>query len=307
MCCCSNEKRIRISKLSDLLPCTRHLRPGSINLFIFKKIKLSHMDSSGPITKNDLLQLKLPVTIDEVIFQLEQIISYCESNNSAAGYFAVLYHKVTCRVKECIANKDFEDAIRMEKLHVAFATRYLNAYYLWLDNKEISLSWKIAFDAFESKKTLVIQHLLLGMNAHINLDLGVATGLIMQGILLEGIHNDFNTINAILASMIDNIEDCLTTINPLMKLLNLKIYKYDEMLVGFSISTARDGAWSFAEDLSNKKDTDYESCVNTRDQRIAQLGNSIANPRGLLLKLTAKLIRLFEKKNVGEVIQKLGM
>ncbi|MGN6530817.1 MAG: DUF5995 family protein [Ginsengibacter sp.] len=265
------------------------------------------MELAAPATKYDLLQLKLPATIDEVIFQLEQIISYCEANNSAAGYFAVLYHKVTRRVKECIANREFEDGIRMEKLDVAFATRYLNAYYLWLDNKEISRSWKIAFDGCESQKALVIQHLLLGMNAHINLDLGVATGLIMQGILLEGIHNDFNTINAILASMIDNIEDCLTTINPLMKLLNLKIYNYDEMLVGFSISTARDGAWSFAEDLSNKKDADYESCVNARDQRIAQLGNSIANPKGFLLKGIVKLIKLFEKKNVEEVIKKLGM
>lgn len=266
------------------------------------------MDSSlQTITKNDLLQLKLPGTIDEVISQLEQIISYCEMNNSAAGYFAVLYHKVTYRVKECIANKDFEDGVRMEKLDVAFATRYLNAYYLWLEGKPVSASWKIAFDVFEDKSTLVIQHLLLGMNAHINLDLGISTGLIMQGILLEGIHNDFNTINAILASMIDNIEDCLATINPLMKLLNLKIYKYDEMLVGFSISTARDGAWRFAEDLSNKKDLDYENCIKARDERIEQLATSIAKPRGFLLKMVVKLIRFFEKKNVADVIKKLGV
>jgi hypothetical protein len=259
------------------------------------------------VTKNHLLQLKLPATIDEVISQLEQIISYCEINNSPAGYFAVLYHKVTCRVKECIADKDFEDGMRMEKLDVAFATRYLNAYYLWLGEKPVSASWKIAFDAFADNSTLVIQHLLLGMNAHINLDLGVATGLIMQGVLLEGIHNDFNTINAILASMIDNIEDCLTTINPLMKLLDLKIFNYDEMLVSFSISTARDGAWSFAEDLSNKKDIDYENCIAARDKRIEQLSNGIAKPHGFLLKLVAKIIRFFEKKNVAEVIKKLGV
>jgi uncharacterized protein DUF5995 len=266
------------------------------------------MDSSvQKVTRNDLLLLKLPTTIDEVIFQLEQIISYSEINNSPGGYFAVLYHKVTCRVKDCIANRDFEDADRMEKLDVAFATRYLNAYYLWLDGKPVSACWKIAFDSFEDQSTLVIQHLLLGMNAHINFDLGVATGLIMQGVLLEGIHNDFNTINAILASMVDNIEGCLTSINPLMKLLDLKIFNYDEMLVDFSISTARDGAWSFAEDLSNKKDMDYENCIQARDQRIQQLGNSIAKPRGLLLKFIVKIIRFFEKKNVAEVIKKLGV
>ena len=259
------------------------------------------------VTKNDLLQLKLPATIDEVISQLEQIIAYCETTNSPAGYFAALYHKVTCRVKECIVNKDFEDGLRMERLDVAFATRYLNAYYLWLDGKETSASWKIAFDAFTDNSTLVIQHLLLGMNAHINFDLGVSTGLIMQGVLLEGIHNDFNTINGILASMIDNVEDCLTKVNPLMKLLDLKIFKYDEMLVSFSIVTARDGAWSFAEDLSNKKDVDYENCIDDRDKRIAQLGKSIATPRGFLLKMITKLIRFFEKKHVAGIIKILGV
>lgn len=265
------------------------------------------MDALNMVSKNDLLLLKSPDTIDEVIFQLEQIIAYCKINNSPAGYFAVLYHKVTCKVKECIANKDFEDAIRMEKLDVAFATRYLQAFYQWLDGKPTSGSWKIAFDSVSDKSALVIQHLLLGMNAHINLDLGIATGVIMKGVLIEGIHNDFNTINSILSVMVDNIEDCLTQINPLMKLLDLKIFKYDEMLVDFSIVIARDGVWIFAENLSTKENKDYDNCIRTRDERIQQLGTSIASPKGLLLRIIAKLIRFFEKKKVTDVIKKLGL
>lgn len=100
------------------------------------------------VTKKDLIALKLPATIDEVILQLEDIIAYCELNNSCAGYFAVLYHKVTCKVKECVQNKNFEDGERMEKLDVLFANSYLTAFYSWLDNKPTSLSWKTAFDAF---------------------------------------------------------------------------------------------------------------------------------------------------------------
>lgn len=259
------------------------------------------------VTKDALHSLKQPATIDEVISQLEKIIAYCETNNSCAGYFAVLYHKVTCRVKECINNKNFEDGERMEKLDVLFANSYLTAFYSWLDGKPTLLSWKTAFDAFSQNSTLVIQHLLLGMNAHINLDLGVATGLVMKGVLLEGIHNDYNIINSILASMIDNIEDCLTNVNPLMKLLHLHIFKYDEMLVQFSISTARDGAWTFAEELSVKKDLDYENCIKARDERIRHLGISIAQPQGFLLKSVVKIIRLFEKKNVTSIIKLLGI
>lgn len=258
------------------------------------------------VTKNDLMLLQLPETIDEVIAQLEKIIIYCETNNSCAGYFAVLYHKVTRKVKDCIGNKEFGDGVRMEHLDVTFARRYLIAFYAWIAGKPTTNSWKIAFDAIAPNKSLVLQHLLLGMNAHINLDLGIATTALMEGSVLEDIHNDFNTINSILGSMIDNIEDCLTKVNPLMRLLNLNIYKYDEMLVQFSINTARDGAWVFAQQLAGKKDNDFDSCVNTRDASIQQIGTSIANPRGFVLKFIAGLIRLFEKKNVSAVMNLLG-
>ena len=125
------------------------------------------------VTKNDLLLLQLPATIDEVIAQLEKIITWCEINNNCAGYFAVLYYKVTCKVKEGINNKDFEDGVRMEHLDVAFASRYLDAFYSWIAGKQTTNSWQVAFDSVSENTSLVLQHLLLGMNPHINLDLGL--------------------------------------------------------------------------------------------------------------------------------------
>ena len=208
--------------------------------------------SKAIVTKDDLLLLQLPVSIDEVISYLEKIIIWSEIDNNCTGYFAVLYHKVTCHIKDCINNKDFEDATRMERLDVVFATQYLKAFHSWLAGKGVSRSWQVAFDSLSQSSSLVLQHLLLGMNAHINLDLSIATVMVMKGSSLDEIHKDFNTINSILASMIDNVEECLTKVNPLMKLLDLNIYKYDEMLVQFSISTARDGAWVFAQELSGK-------------------------------------------------------
>lgn len=262
--------------------------------------------SDGTITKSELLQAGLPSSIDEVILRLEKIITYCEMNNNCAGYFAMLYHKVTCKIRDCITSKDFEDGARMERLDVGFANRYLEAFYLWIDGKPTSDSWKVAFDAVADKPELVIQHLLAGMNAHINLDLGIATANIMHGFLLDDIHDDFNTINSILGLMIDNIVDCLTKINPLMNLLKLDIYKVDDMLVKFSLVTARDGAWQFATEFSSKTGDDCENCIHARDLRIAQLGQSITMPDSLLLKFIVRIIRIFEKKNVAKVIQQLG-
>jgi len=265
------------------------------------------MDASkGIVTKDDLLSLQFPASIDEVISHLEKIIVWCEINNNCAGYFAALYYKVTYQIKVCINNKDFEDGARLERLDVVFATRYIEAFHSWISGKQVSSSWQLAFDSVSKNTSLVLQHLLLGMNAHINLDLSIATVMVMKGFPLDEIHKDFNTINSILASMIDNVEDCLTRINPLMKLLHLNIYKYDEMLVQFSISTARDGAWIFAQELNDKTGQDYENCIRARDARISQIGNSIATPRSFLLKFIVKMIRLFEKKNVAAVIKLLG-
>ena len=261
---------------------------------------------SNTFLKNDFTIPALPVNINEVIEQLEIIIENAKANNSSAGYFAVLYHKVTCRIKECISEKDFEDCVRMERFDVLFACRYLNAYYSYISAKKVSKSWQIAFEATTENKSLVLQHLLTGMNAHINLDLGIAAANVMQNFALDDIHNDFNTINSILATMINNIEGCLTKINPLMKLLHLNWYNYDEMLVKFSINTARDGAWEFAQEVSGKAGSAFDDCFNIRDNRIAELGKIIIHPIGILLKIMVKLIHLFEKKNVVSVIKSLG-
>ncbi len=66
-------------------------------------------------------------TIDEVIQQLEKIVGWARDNQGRLGYFAALYRKVTVKVKEGIADGFFKDAMRMERLDVIFANRYLEA------------------------------------------------------------------------------------------------------------------------------------------------------------------------------------
>ena len=66
-------------------------------------------------------------SIDQVIAALNSIILDTEVNNSVLGYFAVLYKKVTIKVKEGIAEGFFDDGPRMEALDVVFAKRYIEA------------------------------------------------------------------------------------------------------------------------------------------------------------------------------------
>ena len=240
--------------------------------------------------------------IDEVISQLESIIHDSIKLNNRAGYFAALYHKVTCRVKEGILAGEFEDGPRMELLDVIFANRYLAAYDQWTNKRPTPSSWKIAFEMFDKPKVLVLQHLLLGMNAHINLDLGIAVAEVAkaQNQPIQQLHKDFNLINAILAELTHEVIDELDRVAPLLFLTRLHS-ENDSLLMQFAMSNARDGAWCFSEDLFTKEGAEYSASIEQRDKDIYKLGKSIIEVKDLL-RMTVFVIHVFGHKKPSKII-----
>jgi hypothetical protein len=243
-------------------------------------------------------------TIDEVLSRLDVIIDDCIRTNDRAGYFAALYHKVTDNVKDGIAAGRFEDGKRMERLDVLFANRYLAAYDQWKAGQPVTGSWKVAFDTTKKSLPLVLQHLLLGMNAHINLDLGIAAVETTKGSDLKNIHIDFDSINAVIASLTYEVIGELNRVSPLLSLMGLHATNYNSILIQFSIGNARDGAWCFAEELSAKSAGDYNNCIAARDKNITQLAESLIHAN-TLLRITLWIIHLFEWKKPSRVTKAL--
>ncbi|MEO8795016.1 MAG: DUF5995 family protein [Daejeonella sp.] len=241
-------------------------------------------------------------SIDEIISELKTIVDRCIKSESCVGYFAMLYLKVTKRVRDEIQKKSFTDCLRMEKLDVIFAQRFITAFNDWQASKATSASWKIAFESAEKSQTIILQHLLLGMNAHINLDLGIAAAETMHGNNIDEVREDFNTINSILYSMITQVENDMIKISPAISILNLHKKSYDEMLLQFSIQTARDGAWKFAKELSVKNGSSYQQAISLRDKKIHDLGFCIANP-GRWLRMSLKIIRILEWRSPSSNIK----
>ena len=243
-------------------------------------------------------------SINEVITRLDQIIETECTNNSCMVYFPILYRKVTIRIKEGILNNEFENNPRMEKLDVLFANRYIDAYECLGLNKPFSKSWKKAFEAAKTGKLLIMQHLLLGINAHINLDLGIAVAETVgdDGELMD-FENDFNKINAILGSMIANVEAKIISVSPLFGLLDRFGKGREDKLVGFSINVARDGAWLFANQYHISPNKLNE--LNTRDTIIATLAEKLINQKSWVLKYLVKAIYFFEKKDVPQIVSVL--
>lgn len=243
-------------------------------------------------------------SIDDVISILEKIISVNEKNNHPLGYFAVLYHKVTVKVKEGIEKNYFENGPRMEKLDVIFARRYFDAYFAWKQNQTLSQSWAKAFFISENKSMLVLQHLLMGMNAHINLDLGISAAEISTKENIHQLKNDFNKINEILSSQVEEVQFGLSSIwKPLKKILS-KTGQLDNHLVDFSMKIARDGSWKFAVELVQFKETSWQNIIQTRDFKVAEKSKIITHP-GKWIQFLLWIIRLGEKGSVSEKMKKL--
>ena len=137
-------------------------------------------------------------TIDEVLSKLDEIIAESIAKQNPLGYFPALYRKVTQSVKDHIAEGYFDDNERMEHLDVIFANRYLDAYEEFTQYGTCTESWKLAFEGGKNEKLIVLQHLFLGMNAHINLDLGIAAAEVCPGDKIESLRGDFFKINIVL-------------------------------------------------------------------------------------------------------------
>ncbi len=105
---------------------------------------------------------------------LDAIIDWAWTKKSRLGYFAALHRRVTQAVKDGIAKGQFDNGSLMERLDVNFAGRYLTAFEQMRSGSQPTLSWQIALRAASWWRPLVVEHLLAGINAHINLDLGVA-------------------------------------------------------------------------------------------------------------------------------------
>ena len=243
------------------------------------------------------------ITIDDILKLLEAIIAENEKANCRLGYFAALYYKVTASVKDGMAKGRFQDGRRMEQLDVVFASRYLDALAAWRAGQSLTESWRLAFDASKQSNLLVLQHLLLGMSAHINLDLGIAAVEVAGG-SLENIHNDFDEINTIISALTYQVLNDIDRVSPLLSLLGLHAGDSSSILIQFSIDNARDGAWCFAEDLVTKKGEDYDACIAKRDQTIYQLGCGLVRTTGFM-NFTIWLIHLFEWKNPAKIIRVL--
>ncbi len=244
----------------------------------------------------------LPGVLDE----MDRIVDDHRARSDRGGYFAAMYRGVTREIDRRCRLDGFEDSERMVAFASAFAQRYLDAVAARRSGALPSQAWRVAFDQGDRWRPVVLQHLMLGMNAHINLDLGVVTASFADRDGLDAMVRDFARINDVLATMTAACQRAVGEASPWIGVLDRWGGRTDSSVVRFSIVRARTAAWHTAERLSRLDAGSRQTAVDALDRQVADLARLVLETpvwgRAALLAVRAR-----ETASVRSIIDRLSV
>ncbi len=189
----------------------------------------------------------------------------------------------------------------MEKLDIIFANRYLAAFTQYKNGGKPTHALQLAFDAAEHWRPTVLQHLFLGMTAHIDLDLGIAAAQSVADQDISTLQNDFNKINHILTSLLNEVQLDLAEVWPLLMFFDFAAGELDETFSRFGIEVARGRAWNVAQDIATQPPSKIDDRIHELDQETYKLGKMILSP-GIVLQTILLIIRVGEIGSISKTI-----
>ena len=131
----------------------------------------------------------------------------------------------------------------------------------------------MAFAAETQPGLTILQHALLGVNAHINFDLPFSAVAAAPVAALPSLARDYDVINAILRAVLDEVQAVIGRFSPLLHVLDDVGGRTDEAIAGFSVVAARDEAWHEACRLALESGVELERATRSLDRRTALVGN----------------------------------
>jgi Family of unknown function (DUF5995) len=269
---------------------------------------LSEVDngvSSAALTAADQPYPTEPAeTIEDVLDQLSAIVAQAKLRGDRAGYFAALYRQVTLGVWRGIQAGTFDDGPRMSRFDAMFGNRYFAALEAWQSGGRPANCWIQAFELAQDDQALILQHILLGVNAHINLDLAFAAAETSPGRDIYALEHDYDLINNILVDALDSVQSAMSSVSPDMELLDRAGGRSDEQVLDFSIRASRASAWQNAVILANTPSRDHAFLEYLLDAQATALGSIVAHPTGLLGEVVAE-IRNNEEQDTALVLDRL--
>ncbi len=204
---------------------------------------------------------------------VDELRSIALAAGDASGHFPAMYARVTERVQLAAASGRFDDPARMERFAAAFAAWYVRSR---TGHGAVPACWRAAFDVAGDSHLMIVQHLLLGINAHVNHDLPqVVVELAPERGDLSALRADYEAVNDILA---ETLPDVLRSLGTVSRWVNVAAARGGERLFDFSLGVARRQAWNAAERLHRLPPAERPADVAELDRLVAVLAYLVARP-----------------------------
>jgi hypothetical protein len=156
-------------------------------------------------------------SIDGVVAAMQERLDGPTAGQEHRREFLGTYQRTTVAVGKAIRDGVFEDGPWVEAWDVVFADLYLAALDADREGGRVPRPWRLAFDAAPDLNPL--QHVLLGINAHINYDLPQALLAVISDedfrdpALLDRRRRDHERIDGVLSGRVAAEDDELAAVS----------------------------------------------------------------------------------------------
>lgn len=208
-----------------------------------------------------------------------------EAQGDPRAIFLSCYHLMTLNMLKAIDQGEFSDPAWVENLLNHFAGYYFNALEAYEKSEpDTPEAWRVAFEAARQSDLSAIQHLLLGVNAHINYDLVLAEVDLLDGewarlpgYLRQQRLSDHNYVNQVIGRTIDSVQDSiLERRESWLDLVDRLFGRADEWLISRLISAWRDDVWQEALLFLETPDQNTRASLRKqREQNVTALARKI--------------------------------
>lgn len=197
-----------------------------------------------------------------VVLKMQKMVQSWEAAGDKRAIFLRCYSLMTHNMLLALEQKRFKDPVWVEQL----LERFADYYFVALENYEQEARkapavWQLAHHASQQPHTMTVQHLLVGVNAHINYDLVLCVRDMLRpewasltpGRLAERF-SDHCLVNEIIAETIDTVQDeVVEKHTPRLDWVDKLFGAWDEWLISRLITSWRDEVWEQGVALVQKE------------------------------------------------------
>jgi hypothetical protein len=197
-----------------------------------------------------MLEQEIPI-----VKRMTTLVDQWEAARDRRAIFLGCYRLMTLNMLDAIDAGRFHDGVWVSDLLQHFTDYYFNALALY-EQSDVATPpvWQLAHDATRDEAVTTLQHLLLGVNAHINFDLvfTLVDQLTPEWADLslerrEQRHADHELVNRIIGETVDAVQDeVIDRHSPWFEFVDKMLGPVDEWLTSHLIAHWREEVWSHA-------------------------------------------------------------